>query len=49
MKNKIQFDHNLQKAKRQHKAERENYSTYRNEYLETKHGYRTQNNYPYSW
>lgn len=42
-KNKIQFEH-LQRYKKQQRKEIQ-----RSEYLEFKYGFRSQNNYPYSW
>ena len=42
MKNKIQFLYNREQKKKRKETQRK-------EYLETKYGYRTQNNYPYSW
>ena len=43
MANKIQFEHLLKHKKEQRKQKQ------RSEYLETKHGYKSQNNYPYDW
>jgi len=42
MSNKIQFLYNREQKKKQKEIRRA-------EYLETKHGYKSQNNYPYSW
>jgi len=43
MANKIQFEHLLKYKKEQRKLKQ------RQEYLETKYGYKSQNNYPYDW
>lgn len=43
MANKIQFEHLLRYKKEQRKQKQ------KQEYLETKYGYKSQNNYPYDW
>lgn len=42
MSNKIQFLYNREQKKKQKETQRA-------EYLGTKHGYKSQNNYPYHW
>lgn len=42
MGNKIQFLYNREQKKKQKEFQR-------SEYLEKKYGYKSQNNYPYSW
>lgn len=43
MKNKTQFEHLCAWKKEQRKLKQ------RQQYLETKHGYESQTNYPYDW